>query len=60
MFTSFDSVVVFFKLNAGFLLMFLLFYWFFERIVNKWLFELKQEEATRLWRVLGNYLAEKL
>ncbi|MDB5148388.1 MAG: hypothetical protein JWQ57_2408 [Mucilaginibacter sp.] len=59
-FTSFGNVVTFFKPYMGIVLLFLLLYWFFDKNVLKWLFELKQEKSTRLRRVLGNYLAERL
>jgi hypothetical protein len=59
-FTSFGTVVAFFKPYMGFLLLFLLLYWYFDRNVLKWLFELRQEKSMRLRRVLGNYLAERL
>jgi hypothetical protein len=60
LFISFNAVVVFFKPYVGILLMFLLFYWFFERVVIKWLFEINQNRSTRLRKVLGNYLAKRL
>jgi len=59
-FSTFGNVVLFFKPFAGFLLLFLLLYWFFDRNVLKWLFEIRQEKVTRLRRVLSNYLAERL
>jgi hypothetical protein len=59
-FTSFGNVVTFFKPYMGIILLFLLLYWFFDRNVLRWLFELRQEKTTRLRRVLGNYLAERL
>lgn len=60
LFFSFNAVIVFFKPYVGILLMFLLFYWFFERVVIKWIFEINQNKSTRLRKVLGNYLAERL
>lgn len=60
LFVSFNAVVGFFKPYMGITLMFLLFYWFFERIVLRWIFEINQNRFARLKKVLGDYLSKRL
>ncbi len=59
LFSSWRSVIIFFKPIFGFFLLFILFFWFCEEMLIRGLFEANNRKYKRLIRLLENHLLLK-